>query len=278
MPSANSENVRYLIGSSLASNSYSVSRPLSRPTNHARINSQRRRCRHECLRHGPKRRMAQSRTPEHTGARLHPVLKLAAARALPLPEDLLVQFYAESRPFGLHRETVLHHGRIPGQGEDATVPAGHRRFTGEEVHDGEIAGASGSTAADARADGVERGARGNEQGLSIFSAEDQLQRTLGDLNGVDQFAGGIVDVDLAGGDVDVAALVDSDAFTALLGEEFLIGQVAVRADRDAPGGQLGFVGEVIGFAGNRGCQSETPHQVAALDAPTERAVDKVLAG
>src|ERR1035437_9738330 len=141
-----------------------------------------------------------------------------------------------------------------------------------------IAGAFGSTAADARADGVERGARGNEQGLSIFSAEDQLQRTLGDLNGVDQFAGAIVDVDLAGGDVDVAALVDSDAFTARLGEEFPIGQVAVRPDPGGPGSQLGFVGEVKGLAGNRACQSEGAQKVAALDAPTERPVCKVLAG
>ena len=68
--------------------------------------------------------MARSRTLEHTGAQLHPVLKLTDASGLPLPEDLLVQFYAESRPFGLERETVLHHGRISGQGEDATVPAG----------------------------------------------------------------------------------------------------------------------------------------------------------
>src|ERR1039457_5941478 len=62
-----------------------------------------------------------------------------------------------------------------------------------------------SQAPDARADGVERGARGNEQGLSILSAENQLQRTLGDLDGVDEFAGGVVDIDLAGGNVDVAS-------------------------------------------------------------------------
>src|ERR1019366_8472527 len=131
---------------------------------------------------------------------------------------------------------------------------GRRRTEGPGSH--AVAGPFGSTAADVRADGVERGARGNEQSLSVFSTEGQLQRTLGDLNGVDQFAGGIVDVDLAGGDVDVAALVDSDAFTALLGEEFPIGQVAVRPDRGGPGSQLGFVGEVKGLAGNRACQSE----------------------
>src|ERR1035441_3565653 len=85
-----------------------------------------------------------------------------------------------------------------------------------------------STAADARVDGIERSARRNEQGLPIFSAEYQLQRTLGDLDGVDRFAGGVVDIDLPGGDVDVATLIDSDAFAALVGEEFFVGQVAVR--------------------------------------------------
>src|ERR1017187_1934274 len=125
---------------------------------------------------------------------------------------------------------------------------------------------------------AERGARGDEQGLSIFSAEDQLQRTLGNLNGVDQFAGWVVDVDLAGGDVDVAALVNGHAFAALIGEELSVGQVAVRPDLDGPGGQLGFVSEVKGFAWHRASQSEGAQQVAAFDAPTERAADKVLAG
>src|ERR1035438_5388077 len=135
-----------------------------------------------------------------------------------------------------------------------------------------------SQAADARADGVERGARGNEQGLPILSAENQLQRTLGDLDGVDEFAGGVVDIDLAGGNVDVASFIDGDAFAALVGEELPVGQVAVRPDRGGPGGQRGFVGEVIGLARNRARQSKGAYEVAALDAPTERAVDKVLAG
>src|SRR5450759_375408 len=157
MPSAKSANVRYLIGSSLASKTYSVARPLSRlsgewprsptarfgaiakPLPHGRGSDQSR-DRQGAVAVGKSTILCGRGTSlarSNTRARLHPVLKLAAASGLPLPEDLLVQFYAESRPFGLQRETVLHHGRIPGQGEDATVPAGHRRFTGEEVHDRE---------------------------------------------------------------------------------------------------------------------------------------------
>src|SRR5664279_2582699 len=135
-----------------------------------------------------------------------------------------------------------------------------------------------SEAADARADGVERGARGNEQGLSILSAEHQLQRTLGDLDGVDEFAGGVVDIDLAGGNVNVASFIDGDAFAALFGEELPFGEVAVRPDRGGPGSQRGFVGEVIRLARSRARQSEGTYEVAALDAPTERPADKVLAG
>src|ERR1019366_8319781 len=104
-----------------------------------------------------------------------------------------------------------------------------------------------------------------------------LQRTLGDLDGVDEFAGGVVDIDLAGGNVDVAPFIDGDAFAALVGEEFPVGQVAVRPDCGGPGGQCGFVGEVIGFARNRARQSEGAYEVAALDAPTARAGAKVLA-
>src|ERR1035438_3870057 len=68
-----------------------------------------------------------------------------------------------------------------------------------------------SQAADARADGVERGARGNEQGLSILSAENQLQRTLGDLDGVDEVDGEFIGIDLAGFNVAEASFIDRNA-------------------------------------------------------------------
>ena len=71
----------------------------------------------------------------------------------------------------------------------------------------------------AEADAVERGPGRDEQGLAVLAAEDQAGGTLRDLDGVDLFAGGVEDKNLAGGDVDVALVVGRDAFAALVDEE-----------------------------------------------------------
>ena len=79
----------------------------------------------------------------------------------------------------------------------------------------------------ARLHRVERAAGEDEEGLAVFAAEDEIDGTVWNFDGVDEFAGGVVDVDLSGGDVDVAFGILRDAFASLLGEKLGIGEGSV---------------------------------------------------
>ena len=79
----------------------------------------------------------------------------------------------------------------------------------------------------ARLYGVEGVAREDEEGLAVFAAEDEIDGTVRYFDGVDELAGGVVDVDLASGDVDVAFGILRDAFASLLGEELEVGEGSI---------------------------------------------------
>jgi hypothetical protein len=55
--------------------------------------------------------------------------------------------------------------------------------------------------------------------LAVSSPENELQRALGHFDEVDKPAGGAVNVDLAGGEVNIAARVHRYTLAALFGEQ-----------------------------------------------------------
>ena len=124
--------------------------------------------------------------------------------------------------------------------------------------------------------GVERAASEDEEGLAVLASEDEIDGAVWDFDGVDELAGWIVDVDLSGSDVDVAFGILCDAFTALLGEEFGIGEGSVGRYRDGLGLLFGFVADVEGFAW--GCVGETEgaKKVGHLGAVVEGSGDEVF--
>jgi len=70
---------------------------------------------------------------------------------------------------------------------------------------------------------------------------------------VNELPGGAVNVDLARGDINVAARVHGHAFAPLLGEEVETLQTPVRAHVGGPGGESGLVGDTaLGSSNRRG--------------------------
>jgi hypothetical protein len=69
-------------------------------------------------------------------------------------------------------------------------------------------------------DRIQRAARENEQCAVIGAAEQELRGAFGDIDCVDQISRRVINEYLARGDVDVAVVVDCQAFPALLREEF----------------------------------------------------------
>jgi hypothetical protein len=70
----------------------------------------------------------------------------------------------------------------------------------------------------AHAYGIQRVIRKQVEGAAVLATEEDVVRTLGDLDAVEKLSGGGVDKDLAGGEIDVAVGVLGQAFSTLLDE------------------------------------------------------------
>ena len=92
----------------------------------------------------------------------------------------------------------------------------------------------------------------DEQSSSIGTAEREVQGTLGNVDAVDQLSGRIVDIDLAGGDVDVPSPIDGYTFAALRSEQSLSRQVTISGDVVLSGGEFALMGVVEGIAWHGG--------------------------
>src|SRR5712691_7207938 len=75
---------------------------------------------------------------------------------------------------------------------------------------------------------VKRRSSRNEKRFAVFAAKHQLRRTSGNFDGVNQFAGGVVNINLPGGDIHIAARIRGYAFTALLSEQLKVSQTSIR--------------------------------------------------
>ncbi len=127
-------------------------------------------------------------------------------------------------------------------------------------------------------DGVQRGAGRDEQGFPVGAAEEQLRRALGNIDCADEFAGRVVNVDLAGGDENVAFGIFGDAFAAYIGEKLQIRERAIFTDRGAVGLFFGFIGNVKRLANLRGRQAKCAKHVVNFGAVIQLAGDKIFTG
>jgi hypothetical protein len=78
-----------------------------------------------------------------------------------------------------------------------------------------------------RTHGIKRCPGGDEEGFAVRASEEQLQGALGDFDCVNYVSSRVIDLDLTGGEVHVAARIGRYAFSALLGKETEILQAAV---------------------------------------------------
>ena len=65
---------------------------------------------------------------------------------------------------------------------------------------------------------IERAVGKDVERVAVFAAEEQIDGTLGYVDGVDELALRVVDEDLARGDVDIPLGILCDAFTATFNE------------------------------------------------------------
>ena len=94
--------------------------------------------------------------------------------------------------------------------------------------------------------------RQDVQRAPVGAADNELQRTFGDVDAADRPAPGIVDEDLAVRDVEIARGILRDALAAAVRDHLEIGDAPRRADQPAIGAVLRPVGQHDSLAGPGG--------------------------
>jgi hypothetical protein len=112
----------------------------------------------------------------------------------------------------------------------------------------------------------------------VGAAEDELDRPDRHPDGVDPRPRRVVDVDVAGGDDDVALGIGGEALSALAHKQPGIREAAVVLEEGRPGGHLGLAGQVHAVSRPSHLQAEGADQIAALDSPARDALDEPLGG
>ena len=82
-----------------------------------------------------------------------------------------------------------------------------------------------------RFDAIERRSGHDEQNSAVPTTKDEAGGALRNFNGVDVFAGGIKNEDLAGGNIHIAMRIYGNVLAALLGKQSRLGERPVGTNR-----------------------------------------------
>jgi len=127
-------------------------------------------------------------------------------------------------------------------------------------------------------DAVERRSGCNKQSSAVPATEDETGGALRDSDGVDVFAGGIEDEDLAGCDIYISTLIYYDVLAAFLDKQLRLGECPIGPNFEGLRLQFCFIGDVEGLSCHGGCYPEGTQKVRQLGAPLNGPGSEVSAG